>query len=127
MRKVVAAVIALSLTVLSACTTTENYEKRLDQYIGKSEKELVMTWGVPDKTYQLDASTKMLSYVNHQTVYYPGSIDTCVGMVGRNTVFNNCAGAGFPPTTETFHCETIFTIANGRVARWGHKGNNCRA
>ena len=126
MRKIIAALFGLSLSLLAACTTTENYDKQLDQFVGKSEKELVMTWGVPDKTYQLDASTKMVSYVAHQNVYYPGTVSTCFGTVGRNTVFSNCAG-GFPPTEETFHCETIFTIVGGHVTRWGHKGNNCRA
>ena len=127
MRKFIAAVVALSLTALTACTTTENYDKALDQWVGKSEKELVMNWGVPDKTYQLDPGTKMLAYVAHQTVYYPGSFSTCFGTVGRNVIFNNCAGSGFPPSEQTYHCETIFTIQGGHVTRWGHKGNNCRA
>jgi hypothetical protein len=118
--------VALSLGFLSACTTTEAYDAKLNGWIGKSEKELVMGWGIPDKQYQLDANTKMISYVSHQTVVYPGSFEPCVAAVDRRGVLTSCPPQ-IPPSAETYHCETIFTIQNGHVARWGHKGNNCRA
>jgi hypothetical protein len=127
LRKIISIFVALSVGFLASCTNEKNYEARLDQWIGKSEKELVSNWGIPDKQYQLDANTRMLSYVNRNTVYYPGTVSTCFGVGGHHTMFNNCAGTGMPPTTQTYACETIFTLQQGRVARWGHKGNNCRA
>lgn len=127
LRKIISIFVVLSVGFLASCTTEKNYEAGLDQWIGKSEKELVTTWGIPDKQYQLDANTRMLSFVSHNTVYYPGTVSTCFGVAGRNTLFNNCAGGGFPPSRQSYSCETIFTLHNGHVARWGHKGNNCRA
>ena len=121
------AVAAVSLTLLSACETTENYEAKLNPWIGKSEKELVMSWGIPDKQYQLDPATKMISYVRHQTIVYPGTVSPCIANVGRNgTVVGSC-GPDFPPEAESYYCETIFTIVQGRVSHWGHKGNDCRS
>lgn len=126
LRKIMPLLFVLSFGLLAACTTTENYEAKLNTWVGKSEKELVMSWGVPDKQYQLDAHTKMLSYVSHQNVVYPGTFSPCVASVNRGMVVNSC-GPEFPPTVESYHCETIFTLTDGKVTRWGHKGNNCRA
>jgi hypothetical protein len=112
--------------MLSACTSTEHYEAGLDPWLGKSEKELVMGWGVPDKQYHLDPRTKMISYISYDTITYPSGMTTCFGMAGTHMLMDNCAGP-FPRTAESFYCETIFTITGGRVTRWGHKGNNCRS
>lgn len=114
------------MVCLVSCTNTKNYEANLDTWIGKSEKELVTAWGIPDKQYQLDQNTKMISYISRDTAVYPGSPSTCFGTVSGNTVVSNCGGS-FPPTIQSYYCETIFTLDNGRISRWGHKGNNCRS
>lgn len=111
---------------LTACSSTENYEAQLDQWIGKSEKELLMGWGPPDKQYKLDNDTKMISYVKDRTDFYPGGTSACFGISSNNALINNCAG--LPARTQThYYCETIFTLVHDRVTRWGHKGNDCRS
>ena len=120
------AVCALVLT-LSACTTTKDYEAQLDRWIGVPERDLIMAYGPPDKQYQLDRSTKMISYVKTDTAVYNSGFSTCVGSGfggGYNAGFCGCYGP--PEQAHTLTCETIFTLHNGTVARWGHKGNNCR-
>jgi hypothetical protein len=114
----------LCVALAGGCTSTKDYEARLENWVGKSERELVMSWGIPDKQYQLDPRTRLLSYVNRDTVYYPGSFSTCVGGFHNHFGLSNCGG--FPPTAQTLHCETLFTLVNGRVTKWGHRGNNCR-
>lgn len=127
MRKpVLLLIFSIVLGCLSACANTQNYEAMLDVWIGKSEKELVMGWGIPDKQYQLDKNTRLISYTAYNTAYYPGTLSTCFGTGSRNAVFSGCSGS-IPPTVETYFCETIFTLVNGRVSRWGHRGNNCRS
>jgi hypothetical protein len=123
MRRIILPIV-LMLGFLAGCTTTERYEASLDPWLGKTERELVMGWGVPDKQYQLDEHTKMISYIAYDAVDYPGSMTSCFGMGGSRLLLNNCVGDY--PTRQTFYCETIFTVVNGRVNRWGHKGNNCR-
>jgi hypothetical protein len=113
------------LLLVTACTTTStaNYEGMLNTWLGKSEREMIAGWGIPDKQYKLDANTKMVSYVSRRTVVYPGSVSGCFGG-GYNPVFNACNS--FPPDVTTYDCETIFTLSNGAITKWGHKGNDCR-
>ena len=108
---------------LSSCTTTQNYDTALNQWIGKSESEMITGWGIPDKQYQLDKNTKLVSYTAAKTEAYPGSVSTCFG-AGGGPFYSGCAG--YPPVVENYYCETIFTLVNGHITRWGHKGNNCR-
>ena len=128
-RKIVTIFLAAVMSAaLAACAehSEKAYEAQLESWMGKSEKELVMAWGIPDKQYQLDPDTRMLSFVARNTVYYPGTFSACVGGASSNFGLTNCYG-GFPPSAQTYHCETIFTLHNGRVAKWGHRGNDCRA
>ncbi len=116
-------IVSIMVGCLSACATTQNYEAALNQWIGKSEKDLITGWGLPDKQYQLDKNTRLVSYVSRSAEVYPGGISTCAGTVG-DPFFGGCAA--YPPVLENYSCETIFTLVNGRITRWGHKGNNCR-
>ena len=111
--------------LLASCTSTKNYESMLNTWIGKSEKDVIMAWGIPERQYQIDANTKLISYNANNTVVYPGTVSTCFGSAGNNSFFGSCSG--FPPSIETFHCETLFTLVNGRVTRWGHRGNDCQS
>ncbi len=117
--------------LLGACTTTKDYEAQLDRWIGAPERDLIMAYGPPDKQYQLDHSTKMLSYVKSDTAVYNSGFSTCLGS-GFGNGFGNNFGGGFggcygpPAQAHTLSCETIFTLHNGTVTRWGHKGNDCR-
>jgi hypothetical protein len=116
----------LFVLLLAACTSTAHYEHQLDYWIGKTDTQLVSAWGIPDKQYQLNETTKLVSYVAHDTVSYPGtSFSTCFGAGMGNALFNDCGA--FPPSTQSLNCETIFTLVKGRVTRWGHKGNYCRS
>lgn len=117
----------LAVLLLCACASQKKYEAMLDTWIGKSERELVETWGIPDKQYQLDAGTRMLAYVKRRTATYPGSsVSSCYGNIAGRAVASTCIG-GLPPETRTFHCETTFSLVDGRVARWGTSGNDCAA
>lgn len=110
---------------LSACTNTQNYEAQLNYWLGRSEQDLLMAWGVPDKQYQMDAQRKMISYVKRDiAVNQSASFSTCVGTFG-NPMFGGCSG--IPTSVSTYSCETTFIITRGRVERWGHEGNDCRS
>lgn len=114
------------LLMLSACATAtrENYDVMLNSWVGKSERELVLIWGVPDKQYDLDAGTRLLSYVSRRSVYYPGSYPICSGRGSIDPIWG-CSD-GFTPHISFLSCETTFTLVSGKVAQWRHEGNNCR-
>jgi hypothetical protein len=114
----------LAVLLLSACASDGDRNARLDRWIGASEKELVSTLGIPDKTYQLAPDARMLSYVEIRNREYGSSFNTCIGGYGGRFGYNNCVGA-FPPARETTACETTFMITRGRVSKWGLKGSGC--
>lgn len=119
--------IALAFIVfLSACTSSAEYAAMMDGWIGKTERELVTAWGVPDKIYDVDKDTRMLAYVESRQVSYPGTFSTCLGGRGGHFGYHNCVGS-VPPGSESYYCETTFLLAQGRVSKWGTKGNGCRA
>ncbi len=117
------AFLIMAVGTLASCATTANYDAQLNYWLGKSEKKLVMGWGVPDKQFRLDANTVMLSYVKSNIVSYPGTFSSCVGTYGGPAGFAGCSG--IPPSVASYYCETTFIIVKGRVTRWGHKGNDC--
>lgn len=116
--------ILIAVLLLSSCASTADRNARLDRWIGASEKELVSALGIPDKTYQLDRGTRMLSYVEIRNREYGSSFNTCLGGYGGRFGYNNCIGA-YPPARETTACETTFMLVQGRVSKWGLKGSGC--
>lgn len=125
MKKIATLAAALSFLALAACTTTENYNANMSRWLGASDRALVMAYGPPDKQYQLDAHTKVVSYVKKDIVSYGGGgFNGCIGGYS-GFGFGSCYGP--PPDIHTLSCETVFTITNGKVTNWGHKGNNCRS
>ncbi|HYD18306.1 MAG TPA: hypothetical protein VEF76_07500 [Patescibacteria group bacterium] len=114
----------LAVILLTACTSPAERAAKLDRWVGTSERELVTSWGVPDKTYDLDRRTRMLSYVDVRNYNYGTSFGTCMGGWSGRVGYNNCVG-GMPPTRETHYCETTFMVVNGRVTKWGLKGSGC--
>ena len=117
-RFIMAMLFAISL---AACATEANYEAALAQWMGASEETLVSAWGIPDKTYQLSPQKKLISYFRRSVTYDQTPVQ-CRMSAGGMT---NCYGGDI--WRNVYACETIFTLENGKVTRWGHKGNDCRA
>lgn len=120
----IAAFLAVTL-LLGACASSPDYKTRMSRWIGVTEKELVTSWGIPDKQYDVDRKTRMLAYYDHRSVNYGSGFSTCIGGVSGRFGYGNCIG-GLPPQTETYYCETTFMLVAGRVTKWGNKGNGCR-
>lgn len=117
-----AAIIALFLVTACETATTENYDALLGSWVGQPERELLMSWGIPDRQYNIDANTKLIAYKSHHQVYYPGTYPQCYG--GGRGRFRDCS-AGVPPVVQYLSCETTFTSVSGRITRWQHAGNDC--
>lgn len=127
--------------LMLGCTSTSSveYDNALQTWVGQSERDLVLKWGIPDRDYQLDKSTRLIAYKQNRQVYYPGTVSSCAGGyhggygrgrghgVGIGMHFDpmGCMG-GSPPYAENRSCETTFTIIKGTITAWQHKGNDCR-
>ncbi|MDI1228713.1 MAG: hypothetical protein PSY14_13615 [bacterium] len=114
----------LGFLFLAACASPAERQAKMDRWIGASERDLVSTWGIPDKTYQLDRGTRMLSYVEIRNRETGSSFNTCLGGYGGRFGYSNCIGA-YPPARQTTACETTFMLVQGRVSKWGLKGSGC--
>lgn len=86
---------------LAGCATTANYEAMLKTWVGRSEGELVQTWGPPSSVYQ-GASTKYFTYAKSKTCSSGKDYFTCV-------------------------CNTTFELASDHITSWRWDGNGCIA
>ena len=120
---------------LFGCASTAKYEAKLNNWIGASENSLVASWGVPDKTYNLDNGKKAIEYAHKETVQTGGYIYTMPQTTYQSGMIGNKPYSGTSTTsvTETMpvqkyklSCKTSFIINNsGKVESWHHEGNNC--
>lgn len=122
--------------LMLGCTSTSSveYDNALQSWVGQTERSLVLKWGIPDRDYQLDKSTRLIAYKKNRQVYYPGTYSTCGNRRGRGGSMGvgvhfdpmwDCMGAS-PPYAENLSCETTFTIIKGTITAWQRKGNDCR-
>lgn len=95
------AVIAWLAGCAALYPTTDNYEAMLKMWVGRSEGELVETWGPPSSVYQ-SASAKYFTYTKSKTCSSGKETFTCV-------------------------CYTTFELASDQIASWRWDGNGCTA
>ena len=91
-------VILLLCLVLLGCATESKYQTKLNSWLNRPKSELVLDWGIPNKTYKLDKKTELLAYkkeVKIQGVKY--------------------------------WCKTTFTVVDNVVTNWKNEGNDCRS
>jgi hypothetical protein len=110
---------------MSACATTENYEKILGSWMGSSEDSLIAKWGPPDSFYQ-SGEAKYLTYSRSESSYIPGTPPT----YQTTCSFGNCrttAVGGSSGFTVNSNCKTTFTVVGGKITNWRYQGNDCTA
>lgn len=113
---------------LTGCATpsTQKYDMMLNQWLNKTELQLVSYWGAPDKSYKL-GNQQFLSYYsqynedipNISENYQPFFIN---GLPDYDPVLENVNYQVVPEV-----CKTTFTIENGIVVAWNHHGAGCIA
>ncbi len=106
------------LILLTSCATYEKYAIYLDSFIGMDKVNLIDTWGVPDKSYQLDKNTEYLTYKQSVQEYIPGNAYTNNYGTYSYTSFT-------PGYTVNEWCDTTFVLQNNKVIKWQTKGDSC--
>lgn len=97
------------------------YEARLNQWMGKSEADLVASWGPPDSV-RVDGPDKYLTYYKNRPIFIPGTAPTYIGTVtSPGTVVVTGIG-GSDPTYIDRQCRTTFGLHKGKVLAWDYKG-----
>lgn len=108
--------------LLAGCATTAKYERMLDSWIGAPERELIYAWGVPIRSYSVDANLKFLTFRDERTLYVPGYSTSSTNVYGNSMMTTTYGDNG---TTLGLTCETTFGIRYGLVVSYRYEGNNC--
>lgn len=116
--------ILLLFLFICGCATQENYEKYLRPWIGKSETELISSFGPPTRFYEnedrryltWDLSTTYTTPVSSRTQYYNNAY---TGYGSSSTTFSG----GY---TYSYGCTTTAIIKDKVVIGWQYKGNACK-
>lgn len=109
-----------------ATATTKNYDMMLNQWLNKTELQLVSYWGAPDKTYKL-GNQEFLSYYSQYNEDVPEVTDNYQpffinGLPDYDPIEENINYQVVPQI-----CKTTFTIENNIVVAWNHHGSGCVA
>ena len=119
----------MATLLLVACASEAKYQEKVDAWIGAKETDLVASdWGPPQRVYDLQDGTRILTYSKTQSSGggFPiigigggfgsgggGFISTGVGVGGGGT------GGG-----ESY-CETNFTVDDGIITDVSFQGDGC--
>ncbi len=115
------------LLLLSGCTdigySHSEYEKKLGDWIGKSEKSLYAAWGMPVRITPVGADTILLTYYSSESqpidnVFQPYESEMSYAAM---TVPNY----GLPPAPPLYYCKTDFVVRNGIVTGYNFNGDDC--
>jgi hypothetical protein len=107
--------IIFCLFVSSCVAPGPNINQSMAAWVGKTEGQLIASWGIPTKTYQT-GNTKVLEWTNTATGYKTTS---------------NCNQYYCPPapTVNTrqvqYWCKQTFVLEGTIVRSWKWEGNSC--
>ena len=95
-------VLMILIFALLGCHKAQNdYAHFLQSWIGKSEAELVETWGAPNEMQTIAPAQQQFVYIK------------------ENTQKNNFG------LTLTYYCQTTFTTTNDIITAYSFTGDGC--
>lgn len=110
------------LVALSACATIQNYDDYLESWVGRSEAELVETWGAPIKMENLGGGRQLFTYIKQKIVMEPEANPQNVNF-GNYSLYNSVNDAMQSETI--YYCETTFTTENDIIVDYSWAGDAC--
>lgn len=127
MRKLAALAI---LAALAGCAYPDpRHVQALNALVGKSETDLLRTYGVPNRTYD-SAGHRFLAYSRSRIDSFPGAGGFGYGGFGYGGFGYGYGGygpgfGGFGPEIVQRDCDTTFELGGGKVLTWSLRGNDC--
>lgn len=125
-------IIALCLSLLSACATQQYYSNAVHSWQGASQEQVYRVWGYPNQVQRLPNGHKVLVYHEEERGRNPifstpatTSVETkSDGTTRVYTTGGSISGGG----SYDYRCTTWFEIDHkGRVVNTSFRGNNCVA
>ena len=119
------------IALLAGCAyPNPQHVQALNALIGKSETDLLRSYGVPNRTYD-SAGHKFLAYSRNRIESIPGDgfgyggFGYGYGGFGYGGFGPGFGYGGFGPDIVQRDCDTTFELTNGKVASWSLRGNDC--
>ena len=86
--------------------SSERFDARCKSWVGRTTEDLILSWGIPAKEYQVDKQTKLIEFE-----------------VGGGSVMVPIAGT---LANVNRSCKVTFMAKDGVVTKYGWEGNVCR-
>ncbi len=115
------------LALLAGCAyPSPQHVAALNAMVGKSEADLVRSYGVPMRSVETGGS-KFVAYSQHRIESFPDApYFGGYGWGGGWGWNGGWGGGGFGyPDIEQFDCETTFELQANIVRKWTLRGNAC--
>ena len=102
---------------IPACHTAQPYPEMLQTWIGKSEADLVATWGAPADMQTIAPNKQIFVYITEKQTFVPGEVP--VGNLAYDTT-GEVMGQSYD-----YYCTTTFTTYNDIITNYSYQGDGC--
>lgn len=108
---------------LAGCQAkVSNYERFLNSWLGKSEADLVATWGAPVNMQTIAPNRQIFTYIQEKQITVPaGQPDEQI--LGQNSLYNQ--NNDMSGSVYDYYCQTTFTTQDDIIVDYAWSGDAC--
>jgi hypothetical protein len=111
--------------LLTACATTEGYQRQVNKWQGKNIQTLIDNWGQPDAEIPLKNGNKVYQYTRKTLYSIPDPKRTPIVNESK-TLFSGYGESWSNGQAMSRYCQTSFeTTPDGHIVHISFKGDNC--
>lgn len=119
-------VVIVSVVLLAGCATVDGYKQVVESWDGSKARELIASWGVPTRDYEIDG-VRFIEYDDRRTINYAGTPPSYQTVCDGYGYCTTQQVGGTSPQTVHKRCVTTFTIDGyGVIRSWSFRGNDCK-
>lgn len=116
-----------ALLLTSGCCSREQFEQRLNSYIGGSKSRLIQDFGQPIHSERVGGE-ELVTFFRDRTYFVSGSgpsYHTYKHKTKHGYTVDTYTDPGVPPHYVDMKCEMTFRLRGSRVVDWSSRGNDC--
>jgi len=123
------------ILTVTACATPAKYAEKLNNQKGKTEQQLIASFGQPNQIKENSDGSKILIYTYKQDKLLPApSFYNNMDLLDEDEAFyqftyggNEIPDGNLIADNITDYCQTIFYLKDNRVTAFQYHGNACVA